>query len=108
MNDRVSETLKSKKDILIERIVFKVQIGTYLKSMLNDSLFKEINAEQQMINGTFKYYVGKESDKLSADKLKVKLIEKGFRGSFVVAFSKGERISMKEAINLQTKINNNE
>ena len=108
INGGVSKTLKSKKDMLIERIVFKVQIGTYLKSMLNDSLFKEINAEQQLINGTFKYYVGKELDKLSADKLKNKLREKGFRGAFVVAFSKGERISIKEAINLQTKINNNE
>jgi len=98
----------SKKEILIGKIVFKVQIGTYLKSMLNDALFKEINAEQLVINGTFKYYVGKETDKLSADKLKNQLNEKGFKGAFVVAFYKGERISTKEALDLQTKINNHE
>jgi N-acetylmuramoyl-L-alanine amidase len=97
-----------KKEITIEKVVFKVQIGTYLKSMLNDALFKEINAEQQVINGTFKYYVGNETDKSSVDKLKNQLKEKGFNGAFVVAFYKGERISTKEALDLQTKINNHE
>ena len=97
-----------KKEITIEKVVFKVQVGTYLKSMLNVALFKEINAEQQVINGTFKYYVGSETDKSSVDKLKNQLKEKGFKGAFVVAFYKGERISTKEALDLQTKINNHE
>ena len=97
-----------KKEITIEKVVFKVQVGTYLKSMLDDALFKEINAEQQVINGTFKYYVGNETDKSLVDKLKNQLNEKGFKGAFVVAFYKGERISTKEALDLQTKINNHE
>ena len=97
-----------KKEITIEKVVFKVQVGTYLKSMLNVALFKEINAEQQVINGTFKYYVGNETDKSSVDKLNNQLKEKGFKGAFVVAFYKGERISTKEALDLQTKINNHE
>ena len=105
--DRV-KTPTPKKEITIEKVIFKVQIGTYLKSMLNDALFKEINAEQQVINGTFKYYVGNETDKSSVDKLKNQLKEKGFKGAFVVAFYKGERISTKEALDLQTKINNHE
>lgn len=102
------KTLTPKKETTIEKVVFKVQIGTYLKSMLNDALFKEINAEQQVINGTFKYYAGNETDKSSVDKLKNQLKEKGFKGAFVVAFYKGERISTKEALDLQTKINNHE
>ena len=105
--DRV-KTPTPKKEITIEKVIFKVQIGTYLKSMLNDALFKEINAEQQVINGTFKYYVGNETDKSSVDKLKNQLKEKGFKGAFVLAFYKGERISTKEALDLQTKINNHE
>jgi len=76
--------------------------------MLNSVLFREIKAEQQVLNGTFKYYVGQETNKLSADKLKNELKEKGFKGAFVVAFYKGERISTKEALDLQTKINNHE
>jgi len=102
------KTPTPKKEITIDKVIFKVQIGTYLKSMLNDALFKEINAEQQEINGTFKYYVGSETDKSSLDKLKNQLKEKGFKGAFVVAFYKGERISTKEALDLQTKINNHE
>ena len=96
------------KEIAINNIVFKVQIGTYLNSMLDSVLFREIKAEQQVLNGTFKYYVGQETNKLSADKLKNGLKEKGFKGAFVVAFYKGERISTKEALDLQTKINNHE
>jgi len=102
------KTPTPKKEITIEKVVFKVQVGTYLKSMLDDALFKEINAEQQVINGTFKYYVGNETDKSLVDKLKNQLKEKGFKGAFVVAFYKGERISTKEALDLQTKINNHE
>ena len=102
------KTPTPKKEIAIEKVVFKVQVGTYLKSMLNVALFKEINAEQQVINGTFKYYVGNETDKSLVDKLKNQLKEKGFKGAFVVAFYKGERISTKEALDLQTKINNHE
>ena len=61
-----------------------------------------------MENGIFKYYVGSEIDKLSVNKLKIQLTEKGFEGAFVVAFYKGKRISTKEALNLQTKKNNHE
>jgi len=102
------KTLDTKKAIAADNVVFKVQIGTYLNSMLNSVLFREIKAEQQVLNGTFKYYVGQETNKLSADKLKNELKEKGFKGAFVVAFYKGERISTKEALDLQTKINNHE
>ena len=76
--------------------------------MLNSALFKGINAEQQILNGTFKYYVGNESDRLLVDKLRDQLKEKGFKGAFVVAFHRGKRISIKEALVLQTKINNYE
>ena len=88
--------------------MFKVQIGTYLKSMLNDALFKEINAEEEMLNGTFRYYVGSETDKLAIDKLKIKMKKKGFKGAFVVAFYKGNKISTQEALDLQKKIKSHE
>jgi len=92
-----------KKEIPTDKVVFKVQIGTYLKSMLNEGSFKEINAEEQVLNGTFKYFVGNELDKIVADNLKLKMKEKGFKGAFVVAFFKGKRISTKEALSLQSK-----
>jgi len=96
-----------KEDIKIvlipDKVIFKVQIGTYLKSMLSDKTFTSINAEEEIVNGTYKYYVGSENDKNKADIIKTKMRENGFKGAFVVAFYKDKRISMKEALDLQTK-----
>ena len=97
-----------KKKITTDKVVYKVQIGTYLKSMLNEDFFKEINAEEQVLNGTFKYFVGNEIDKIVVDNLKLKMKEKGFKGAFVVAFFKGKRISTQEALTLQSKNNSHE
>jgi hypothetical protein len=62
-----------------------------------------LNVYENIINGTYKYYVGNEYDKVSADNVKVKMREKGFKGAFVVAFYKDKRISLQEALDLQTK-----
>ncbi len=104
----VVEMLAPKKEIITDKVIFKVQIGTYLKSMLKEKLFKEISADELILNGTFKYYVGNEIDKSKADSLKIKMQKNGFKGAFVVAFYKDKRISMKEALDLQMKITNNE
>ena len=92
-----------KKETTTRKVVYKVQIGTYLKSMLSDKSFINLNVNEEIINGTYKYYVGNEYNKLNADNLKVKMREKGFEGAFVVAFYQDKRISMQEALDLQTK-----
>ena len=95
---------EERKIVLIpDKVIFKVQIGTYLKSMLSDKTFTSIHAEEEIVNGTYKYYVGSENDKNKADIIKTKMRENGFKGAFVVAFYKDKRISMKEALDLQTK-----
>ena len=91
------------KEITTDRVVFKVKVGTYLKSMLYDKSFMNLNAYEEIINGTYKYYVGNVYSKVSADNIKVKMREKGFKGAFVVAFYQDKRISMQEALDLQTK-----
>ncbi len=102
------EEKTSSKKAVIDQVIFKVQIGTYLRSMLQAKLFKEIVAEENYLNGTFQYYVGNEIDKRKADLLKYNMLKLGFKGAFVVAFYKDKRISMKEALDLQTKIYNYE
>ncbi len=92
-----------KKETTTRKVVYKVQIGTYLKSMLSDKSFINLNVNEEIINGTYKYYVGNEYNKLNADNLKVKMREKGFEGAFVVAFYQDKRISMQEALDLQMK-----
>ena len=89
-------------------VVFKVQIGTYLKSMKDEKFFIDIQAKELKINQTFKYYVGSESERRNADKIKSKMLDLGFNGAFVVAFYKDTRISMQEALDLQAKTNNDE
>ena len=96
---------KNKNDSLkFERVVYKVQIGTYLKSMLNSRTFNDIkDLEEVFVNGSYKYYIRCGDDKKFADDMRKNMIENGFSGSFVTAFYKGKQISTKEALNLQKK-----
>ena len=82
-------------------IIFKVQIGTYLKEMKNSERFKDIIAEEEVVNGTYKYFVGNTKSKEQADKLKINMVNKGFNGAFVIALKDGIRINVKEALSLQ-------
>ena len=99
------EINKNKNDSLkFERVVYKVQIGTYLKSMLNSRTFNNIkDLEEVFVNGSYKYYIRCGDDKKFADDMRKNMIENGFSGSFVTAFYKGKQISTKEALNLQKK-----
>ena len=84
-------------------IVFKVQIGTYLKEMKRSKKFQGLEVEQQNINGTYKYLVGNTTSKKVADKLRIKMVERGFNGAFIIALKDGSRINVKEALTLQNQ-----
>ena len=99
-NDTIVVKEKKKESTLL----YKVQIGTFLKSMSNQDQFIELKAEEEKINGTYKYYVLAGNNKYDADKLKDYLREIGFKGAFIVAFLDGKQISTKDALNLQNKI----
>ena len=87
----------------INNVVYRVQIGTYLKSMIHVPLFKEIGAYEENTQSIYKYYVGNSSDKNIVEEIRIDMKEKGFKDAFIVAFYKGKRISTKEALNLQKK-----
>ncbi|HJN63730.1 MAG TPA: N-acetylmuramoyl-L-alanine amidase [Flavobacteriales bacterium] len=95
-----------KQDTVIDSkqdIIFKVQIGTYLKEMKSSEKFQGLEVEQQIINGTYKYFVGNTPSKRVADKLRIKMVERGFNGAFIVALKDGIRINVKEALSLQNQ-----
>ena len=102
-NENVSEEIFNEPQLL-----FKVQIGTFLKSMLSHKQFIELDAEEIKVNGTYKYYVSSGKDKQKAEKLKIYLQDIGFKGAFLVAFLDGKQISTKEALNLQYKTKKDE
>ena len=99
------KTNKIKNDL---NLFYKIQIGTFLRSMLNNKQFTDLNAEEEKINGTFKYFVDAGNSKKEADRLKINLRNLGFKGAFIVAFLDGKQISTKEALNLQNKLKENE
>ena len=99
------KTDKIKNDL---NLLYKIQIGTFLRSMLNNKQFTDLNVEEEKINGTFKYFVDAGNSKIEADRLKINLINLGFKGAFIVAFLDGKQISTKEALNLQNKLKENE
>ena len=101
-------SLLKKEEVTSKELVFKIQIGTFLKSMLNQKQFIDLKAEEFKINGTYKYFVTSGNNKNEAENLKNYLREIGFKGAFIVAFLNGKQISTKEALNLQNKINHNE
>ena len=101
----VQKTNKIKNDL---NLLYKIQIGTFLRSMLNNNQFTDLNVEEEKINGTFKYFVDAGNSKKEADRLKINLRNLGFKGAFIVAFLDGKQISTKEALNLQNKLKENE
>ena len=96
-----NDTNKNKKKLLTDQLIYKVQIATNLTSIYNDKKFEEIEVEEKIVNGIYKYYVGSNTDKSIIDRKKIELINNGFKDAFVVAFYNGERISTKDALNLQ-------
>ena len=84
-------------------VVYKIQLGTYLESMLDADIFKEMEVEEVLVHGTYKYFASAFDSKLEADKQKMKFRSGKFPGAFIVAFYQGKQISVKEALNLQNK-----
>ena len=96
---------KSKNNLPLNKVIYKVQIATNLTSILNDKKFAGIKVEEKLVNGIYKYYVGSNSDKRIVDEMKTDLKNNGFKDAFVVAFYNGKRISTKDALNLQKQNN---
>lgn len=92
-----NETVEVKTDT--QKPVFKVQF--YLSdSKLNPDArefkgLKDVSWYRHM--GKYKYTIGNETTPENAQKLIKELAAKGFKDSFVVAFSNGERITIEEA-----------
>jgi N-acetylmuramoyl-L-alanine amidase len=96
-----SDTLKitnaSKKEIS-----FRVQFATSAtEKPVSSPEFSNLKNVKKYYHGNlYKYTVGDEQDIKEANKLLIRMQEKGFKDAFLVAFLNGERISPTQAIKL--------
>jgi N-acetylmuramoyl-L-alanine amidase len=99
----------TKKTIVVPadegELLFKVQLTSSSKKIeLTSHKFKGLEAiEVYESDGTYKYAYGKAKSMEDAVKLQSRAKESGFAGAFVIAFHKGERVSMKRAKELLVK-----
>ena len=91
------------------KVIFKVQVGAYAGSIpidMANNLLKISNQGLQShkeANGITTYTVGEYPDYTSANLLKKELIKGGFPQSFIVAYSNGKKITLREAQALLNK-----
>lgn len=98
--DETPEVIETPSTADDKGIRFKVQIATSSKPLeKSSSTFKGLtNVDEYLSSGMYKYTVGQLVTFDEAKKLQDELREKGFSGSFIVAFRDGARINLQKAI----------
>lgn len=108
------ETLKTnlKEDnaspaVEAEKVNYRIQLMASSKRIpLKPSNFNGLeNVEEYEVDGLYKYTIGNVSDYKKAVSLQRTVREKAFPKAFIIAFYKGERIAISEALDL-TKAHN--
>lgn len=85
-------------------LIFKVQIATSSdkKSLSSDNFNGLKNVEVYEAGGLYRYTYGNEKTIEKANKLQLQVRANGFKDAFIVAFNNGKRISIGEAIKIQS------
>lgn len=105
-SDNITEVKKSsqkkvtpKKATRIKAI-FKVQIASSTNKIPPKSYnFKGLKGVERVKIGVYyKYYLGKTESYTKIKNLKLKAQKKGYKSAFIVAFKKGKKIAVKEAL----------
>lgn len=80
-----------------EQVIFRVQIGAYSKK-LSSNVFKDVPDLLAIPgeDGITRYYSGAFSDIYKASERKIAMLDKGFEGSFVVAYKGQQRKPLKD------------
>ena len=100
INKNVNKISVSENDV-----IYKIQLGIFPKSMKNDESFKDLDIEELVMDSQYKYFTFSTNNKNDADREKINHRKGGFPDAFIVAFYKGEQINVKEALDLQKKLN---
>jgi hypothetical protein len=80
-----------------DNLVFRVQIGAFKNKVDEDKVFPGLNMTHATDkDGITRYYVGNYDDYVEANTYRKKMISKGYRTAFVVAYEGGDRKTLKE------------
>lgn len=92
------EAVKASK--IYEGITFKVQLAASSKKMATKSYnfkgLKQISREKA--NKIYRYFYGKTSDYEEIKRMKEEAVRKGYKDCYVVAYKKGKKIPLSEAL----------
>lgn len=93
------------EDVDESGVIYKVQIAASRNDLeLVPSNFKGLHGVSKLKSGTLiKYYYGSTNNYETAQHLQKEAREKGFKEAFAVAFKKGKKISVSDALRLQKK-----
>ncbi len=87
---------------------YRVQIKTSTRKLsVKNKIFKGLDVYRYYHEGLYKYTVGKFKSLKEAYKLRKKMLNMGFKGSFVAGFNNGERIGIKTAVELMNEEQHN-
>ena len=90
---------------MYENIIFKVQIAAGSTALETAPYnFKGLeDVEREKEGKLYKYYYGNTSDYLLIQEKQNKAKTAGYKGSYVVAFKNGKKISVNEALKTKAK-----
>lgn len=91
---------KKPKSRIVKGVDFRVQIASSSKKMKTAPYnFKGLKGVERIkIGSHHKYFYGKTSDYLKAKEMQKEAREKGFTSAFLVAFKKGVKVSVRDAL----------
>ena len=99
------EMLKS--DLVVQKvhseIEYKIQLGIFLESMKNSSIFNGIDVEEFQSNGTYKYLVHHHQIRNTPDQLKVKYRSGKFPGGIYNSISQRKTNKCKRSCQIYAK-----
>src|SRR5690606_18788747 len=80
-----------------EEMVFRVQIGAFKKKINSDEQFPGLQVTYATgKDGITRYYAGNYNNYQEANTYRKKLISKGYKSAFIVAYENGERKTLQE------------
>jgi len=101
-NKKKTESFAEYKPNKKDKVIFKVQIKMTSIPIHDKNYFKKLSykTEYYKESGKYKYTIGNVSSYTECAKFKEAAKKAGFNGAFTIAFYKGKRIDIKQAIEL--------